>query len=185
MGVRTQRWGFSARVELPTGATPKAHKSHAYRKDGKDMEKIISKTDEIMMSVKGSVKAMLAQDKNTRTDDGYCHNTDKTAMHTYTATEFLMNNTVRRLVQAQGYKDGYKLVQTCKASEKDAQIVRVKLFIAVCNEPLPKEVRELPLVLFVENRLQAFALKVDGVRLEREPVPQHYWNRNPAMRVKG
>lgn len=144
-----------------------------------------TKTEMILMSVTGTIKAPLHTDENKGLGKAR-HNCDvHRDAHPFNATEFMMNNTVKRLVQAQGYKNGYKLIQTCKASEMNRQIERVQIFVDICKKMNADEREFDGIATFAEERLREFAERVDGVIIDRQPVSDIYWHANPGMIVTG
>ena len=142
----------------------------------------MTKTEQILTSVTGRIIAPLRTDENKGNGKAR-HNCDVNRIHSFNATEFMMNNTVKRLVQAQGYKNGYKLIQTCKASDMPRQIERVQIFVNICQE-MNEDDREFDgIATFAEERLREFAERVDGVVIDRQPVSDIYWHANPGMIV--
>lgn len=144
-----------------------------------------TKTEQILMSVTGRIIAPLHTDENKGNGKAR-HNSDvHNDAYTFNATEFMLNNTVKRLVQSQGYKNGYKLIQTCKVSEMPRQIERVQIFVNICKEMNTEDRQFDGIATFVEERLTIFAERVDGVIIDRQPVSDIYWHANPGMIVTG
>lgn len=144
-----------------------------------------TKTERILMSVTGRIIAPLHTDENKGNGKAR-HNSDVCRdAYIFNASEFMMNNTVKRLVQSHGYKDGYKLIETCKASEMDRQIERVQIFVNICKEMNTEDRQFNGIITFAEERLMIFAERVDGVIIDRQPVSQSYWHANPGMKVVG
>ena len=111
------------------------------------------------------------------------HNTAyKRDAHNWLVSEFMLNNTVRRLVQGQGYSNAYKLVQTCAAAHAAEQKERVQMFVDIAYR-LSNEYCYENIIALAEDALSEFAERVDGVTLERVNVADY--NSNPAMVVKG
>lgn len=143
----------------------------------------MTKTEQILTSVTGRIIAPLYTDENKGNGKAR-HNCDvHNDAYTFNATEFMMNNTVKRLVQSQGYKNGYKLIQTCKASEMNRQIERVQIFVNICKEMNTEDRQFDGIATFTEERLTIFAERVDGVIIDRQPVSDIYWHANPGMIV--
>lgn len=121
---------------------------------------------------------------NKRTEDiAVLHNSAyKREGHAFIVSEFMMNNTVRRLVQGQGYKGAYKLVQTCAEAHKAEQEERVQVYVNIVFR-LSNEFEYDNIITLAQDALEEFAEMVDGVTLVRVPVKD--FNSNPAMMVKG
>ena len=102
--------------------------------------------------------------------------------HAFIVSEFMMNNTVRRLVQGQGYTNAYKLVETCAKAHYTEQAERVQMFVDIVYR-LSNEYCYENIITLAEDALSEFAERVDGVTLERVNVIDY--NSNPAMMVKG
>lgn len=145
----------------------------------------MTKTQFILTQVSGVIIAPLHTDENKGSGKAR-HNCDVARReYVFNATEFLLNNTVYRLIQSQGYKDGYKLVTTCKASEMSAQIERVKIFVNICKR-MNAEGQEFDgIITFAEEALIEFAEEVDGVTIDRATTDMKYWHQNPAMKITG
>lgn len=143
-----------------------------------------TKLEARLTSAHGCIYATTPNDVNRRREDGITHNTETSELHRYTASEFMLNNTVRRLVQSQGNKNGYKLVRTCAEGQAKVESERVQIFVDICKSQ-PMSIAQLPLIKFAEHCLKEFAQRVDGVELERVGRTTHEWCTNPAMRVKG
>ena len=151
--------------------------------------KNLSKTDLLLKSA--SLRASqyivctLHTDENKRHDVAIFHNCDvKNAYHHFRASEFMLNNTVKRLVQSQGYKDGYKLITTCAKVYASEQAERVQMYVNIAYR-LSNERTYTSVIRLAEDALREFALRVDGVIIERYPVSDAYYSSNPAMIVKG
>ena len=123
--------------------------------------------------------------RNVYEDNGtsVSHNTAyKRDGHNFTVSEFMLNNTVSRLVQGQGYKTAYKLVQTCAQAHKAEQEERVQVYVNIVFR-LSNEFEYDNIITLAQDALEEFAEMVDGVTLVRVPVKD--FNSNPAMMVKG
>lgn len=124
---------------------------------------------------------------NKRTEDiAVLHNSAyKREGHAFIVSEFMMNNTVRRLVQGQGYKGAYKLVQTCAEAHATEQQARVQMYVDIVYR-LSNQYWYENIITLAEDALVEFAERVDGVIIERVENPLgHDWHANPAMMVKG
>lgn len=121
---------------------------------------------------------------NKRTDDiaVYHNSAYKRDAHKWLVNEFMLNNTVRRLVQGQGYTNAYKLVETCAKAHYTEQAERVQMFVDIVYR-LSNEYCYENIITLAEDALSEFAERVDGYILERIDVADY--NSNPAMVVKG
>ena len=104
--------------------------------------------------------------------------------HAFIVSEFMMNNTVRRLVQGQGYANAYKLVETCAKAHYTEQAERVQMFIDIVYR-LSNQFYYDNIITLAEDALIEFAERVDGVIIDRVNNPIGDYNSNPAMMVKG
>lgn len=112
----------------------------------------------------------------------YHNSAYKRDAHNWLVSEFMLNNTVRRLVQGQGYTNAYKLVETCAKAHYTEQAERVQMFVDIVYR-LSNEYCYENIITLAEDALNEFAERVDGVMLERVNVIDY--NSNPAMMVKG
>ena len=121
---------------------------------------------------------------NKRTNDiaVYHNSAYKRDAHNWLVSEFMLNNTVRRLVQGQGYASAYKLVETCAKAHYTEQAERVQMFVDIVYR-LSNEYNYDNIITLAEDALSEFAERVDGVILERADVVD--FNSNPAMMIRG
>lgn len=120
---------------------------------------------------------------NKRNINAVYHNTEVVKGHQFLAREFMLNNTVRRLVQGQGYKNSYKLIQTCAKAHEIEQKARVQMFLDIAYRLSVEDAYD-SIITLTEDALCEFAQRVDGVRLVRVQAIGD-WNSNPRLIVRG
>lgn len=135
----------------------------------------------IIKTVSREVYAPQTRQLNKKTTVNVNHvSVVKVKGYRYNAQEFLLNNTVKKLLNSPSVKDGYKIL----TGDEKKDVERIKIFVEMVATQ-PQKTMDMPLIRFTEMVLKDFAKRVDGVDLERVGRTAGEWCKNPAMRVKG